>query len=114
MNICKVSVSVSNRTECESSPTYGPFNELNLLTFGLSVVSVRAALEIHSAVMNSEEILFDELLDTSVDGSVFLEDFIEDPNGSNVLEQAMKENMVTEIKDVRLNLRNSQRSTRFL
>lgn len=44
--------------------------------------------------MNSEGILFDELLDTSVEGSVFLEDFIEDP-ASNVLEQAMKENMVT-------------------
>ena len=43
--------------------------------------------------MNTEEILFDTLLDTSVDGNVFLEDLIEDP-ASNVLEQAMKENMV--------------------
>jgi hypothetical protein len=43
--------------------------------------------------MNTEEILFDNLLDTSVDGNVFLEDLIEDP-AANVLEQAMKENMV--------------------
>ena len=44
--------------------------------------------------MNSEEIMFDNLLDTSVDGNVFLEDLIEDPQHS-VLEQAMKENMVS-------------------
>lgn len=43
--------------------------------------------------MNTEEIIFDNLLDTSVDGNVFLEDLIEDP-ATNVLEQAMKENMV--------------------
>lgn len=43
--------------------------------------------------MNTEEILFDNLLDTSVDGNVFLEDLIEDP-AANVLEQAMKENMM--------------------
>lgn len=43
--------------------------------------------------MNTEENMFDNLLDTSVNGSVFLEDLIEDPT-SNVLEQAMKENMV--------------------
>lgn len=43
--------------------------------------------------MNTEEIIFDNLLDAPVDGHVFLEDLIEDP-GSNVLEQAMKENMV--------------------
>lgn len=46
--------------------------------------------------MNTEEIIFDNLLDTSVDGSVFLEDLIEDP-ASNVLEQAMKENMVLKL-----------------
>jgi len=57
--------------------------------------------------MNSEEILFDELLDTSVDGSVFLEDFIEDPNGSNVLEQAMKENMMEVWEANEYNLLNS-------
>lgn len=44
--------------------------------------------------MNNDEIIFDNLLDTSVDGNVFLEDLIEDP-GNNVLEQAMKENMVS-------------------
>jgi len=43
--------------------------------------------------MNTEEMLFDNLLDTSVDGNVFLEDLIEDPQ-SSVLEQAMKENMM--------------------
>lgn len=42
--------------------------------------------------MNSEEI-FDNLLDTSVDGNVFLEDLIGDPS-TNVLEQAIKENMM--------------------
>lgn len=46
--------------------------------------------------MNSEEI-FDNLLDTSVDGSVFLEDLIGDPS-TNVLEQAIKENMVNYLK----------------
>lgn len=40
-----------------------------------------------------DEMIFDNLLDTSVDGNVFLEDLIEGP-GSNVLEAAMKENMV--------------------
>lgn len=56
--------------------------------------------------MNSEEMLFDELLDTSVDGSVFLEDFIED-SGSNVLEQAMKENMMEVWESNEYNLLNS-------
>ncbi len=50
-------------------------------------------MDIDFSKMNTEEILFDNLLDTSVDGNVFLEDLIEDP-AANVLEQAMKENMV--------------------
>lgn len=50
-------------------------------------------MDIDFSNMNTEEILFDNLLDTSVDGNVFLEDLIEDP-AANVLEQAMKENMV--------------------
>jgi len=46
------------------------------------------------------------MLDTSVEGSVFLEDFIEDP-ASNVLEQAMKENMMEVWESNEYNLLNS-------
>jgi len=56
--------------------------------------------------MNSEGILFGDLLDTSVEGSVFLEDFIEDP-ARNVLEQAMKENMMEVWESNEYNLLNS-------